>query len=71
MRKADAMWLLMTSLGDASDSVTLVSTLRGWGGVEQLAPLVSRVGGDEAIEAVAGAARDVLRWISRPRGSTR
>lgn len=65
MSPPDAMWLFTTSLGDAADTVTLVATLRGWGGVEQLAPLVSRVGGDEAIATVADAVREAGRWVSR------
>jgi len=61
---ADAAWLFATSLGDAAGTVTLVSTLRGWGGVEQLAPLVSRIGGDEAIAAVADALRLAVSWMT-------
>ena len=52
-------------LGDAAEDVTLVSTLSRWGGVEQLAPLIARVGGDDALAAIASVLPEVLRWTPR------
>ncbi|WP_434047230.1 MULTISPECIES: hypothetical protein [Sorangium] len=60
----DAAWLLARSLGDAAGSVTLASTLGGWGGVEMLAPLVARLGGDGALVAAADALREANEWLA-------
>ncbi|WP_437985639.1 hypothetical protein [Sorangium sp. So ce117] len=65
MSLADAAKLFSVSLGDAADQVTLVATLSRWGGVEQLAPLIARIGGDDALAAVADVLPEALRWISR------
>lgn len=65
MSLADAAKLFSVSLGDAAEQVTLVSTLSRWGGVEQLAPLIARIGGDDALAAVADVLPEALRWISR------
>ncbi|WP_437316465.1 hypothetical protein [Sorangium sp. So ce385] len=67
MSLATAARLFAVSLGDAAEDVTLVSTLSRWGGVEQLAPLIARVGGDDALAAVAGVLPEALRWTSRRR----
>ncbi|MGK4002077.1 ATP-binding protein [Sorangium sp. So ce1036] len=65
MSLATAARLFVVSLGDAAEDVTLVSTLSRWGGVEQLAPLIARIGGDDALAAVAGVLSEALRWKSR------
>ncbi|AUX43962.1 uncharacterized protein SOCE26_054190 [Sorangium cellulosum] len=67
MSLAAAARLFAVSLGDAAEHATLVSTLSRWGGVEQLAPLVARIGGDDALAAVAGVLPEALRWTSRRR----
>ncbi|WP_437735282.1 hypothetical protein [Sorangium sp. So ce1335] len=56
--------LFFVSLGDAAEDITLVSTLSRWGGVEQLAPLIARVGGDDALAAVVSVLPEALRWKS-------
>ncbi|WP_437484515.1 hypothetical protein WME75_45005 [Sorangium sp. So ce1014] len=68
MSLATAARLFVVSLGDAAEDVTLVSTLSRWGGVEQLAPLIARVGGDDVLAAVASVLPEALRWISRKKG---
>ncbi|WP_437839508.1 hypothetical protein [Sorangium sp. So ce1153] len=60
----DAAWLFARSLGDAAGSVTLASTLSGWGGVEMLAPLVARLGGESALIAVADALHEANEWLA-------
>ncbi|WP_437930687.1 hypothetical protein WMF37_16135 [Sorangium sp. So ce291] len=60
----DAAWLFARSLGDAAGSVMLASTLSGWGGVEMLAPLVARLGGDSALIAVADALHEASGWLA-------
>ncbi|MGK4002066.1 hypothetical protein WMF31_05545 [Sorangium sp. So ce1036] len=42
-----------------------VETLSRWGGVEQLAPLIARIGGDDALAAVAVVLSAALRGKSR------
>ncbi|KYF97217.1 hypothetical protein BE20_04120 [Sorangium cellulosum] len=64
MWRHDAAWLFARSLGDAAGSVTLASTLSGWGGVEMLAPLVARLGGDGALAAVADALHGADAWLA-------
>ncbi|WP_437614737.1 hypothetical protein WMF20_16395 [Sorangium sp. So ce834] len=64
MSPHDAAWLFARSLGDAAGSVTLASTLSGWGGVEMLAPLVARIGGDGALAAVADALHGADAWLA-------
>ncbi|WP_433935957.1 hypothetical protein AB3662_14695 [Sorangium cellulosum] len=64
MSPHDAAWLLARSLGDAAGAVTLASTLSGWGGVEMLAPLVARIGGDGALVAAADALREANEWLA-------
>ncbi|WP_437507222.1 hypothetical protein [Sorangium sp. So ce1099] len=64
MSLTTAARLFFVSLGDAAEDVTLVSTLSRWGGVEQLAPLIARVGGDDALSAVASVLPEVLLWKS-------
>ncbi|MDC0683619.1 hypothetical protein [Sorangium atrum] len=65
MSLADAAKLFSVSLGNAAEQVTLVATLSRWGGVEQLAPLIARIGGEDALAAVADVLPEALRWISR------
>ncbi|WP_437923783.1 hypothetical protein WMF37_32815 [Sorangium sp. So ce291] len=65
MSLTTAARLFFVSLGDAAEDVTLASTLSRWGGVEQLAPLIARVGGDDALAAVASVLPEALRWKSR------
>ncbi|WP_437335404.1 hypothetical protein [Sorangium sp. So ce394] len=65
MSLTTAARLFFVSLGDAAENVTLVSTLSRWGGVEQLAPLIARVGGDDALAAVASVLPEALLWKSR------
>ncbi|WP_437307872.1 hypothetical protein [Sorangium sp. So ce388] len=65
MSLTTAARLFSVSLGDAAEDVTLVSTLSRWGGVEQLAPLIARVGGDDALAAVASVLPEALRWKAR------
>ncbi|WP_437947201.1 hypothetical protein WME98_41330 [Sorangium sp. So ce296] len=64
MSPHDAAWLFARSLGDAAGSVTLASTLSGWGGVKMLAPLVARIGGDSALAAVADALHGADAWLA-------
>ncbi|WP_148313641.1 hypothetical protein [Sorangium cellulosum] len=64
MSPHDAAWLFARSLSDAAGSVTLASTLSGWGGVEMLAPLVARLGGDGALAAVADALHGADAWLA-------
>ncbi|WP_437818597.1 hypothetical protein [Sorangium sp. So ce1078] len=64
MSLPDVAWLFARSLGDAAGSVTLASTLSGWGGVEMLAPLVARIGGDGALVAAADALREASEWLA-------
>ncbi|WP_438035464.1 hypothetical protein [Sorangium sp. So ce204] len=66
---ADAARLFAVSLGDAAERVTLVATLSRWGGVEQLAPLIARIGGDDALAAVADVLPEALRWTSQAMAS--
>ncbi|WP_437625278.1 hypothetical protein [Sorangium sp. So ce1151] len=54
---ADAAWMVATTLGDVAPRSTLSSVLCGWGGLAQLAPLLARAGGDEALLAAAGEVR--------------
>ncbi|WP_437812869.1 hypothetical protein [Sorangium sp. So ce1078] len=65
MSPATAARLFVVSLGDAAEDVTLVSTLSRWGGVEQLAPLIARAGGDDALAAIASVLPEALQWTSR------
>ncbi|AUX21392.1 uncharacterized protein SOCEGT47_018740 [Sorangium cellulosum] len=65
MSLADAAWLFAVSLGDAADQLTLVSTLSRWGGVAQLAPIIARIGGNDALAAVADVLPEALRWTER------
>ncbi|AUX24989.1 uncharacterized protein SOCEGT47_055300 [Sorangium cellulosum] len=58
----DAAWLFAVSLGDAGSGGTLKWTLSHWGGVEHLAPLIARLGGDGALAAVADVLPEALRW---------
>ncbi|WP_437873988.1 hypothetical protein [Sorangium sp. So ce363] len=61
----DAAWLFAVSLGESESGSTLKWTLGRWGGVEHLAPLIARIGGDDALAAVADVLPEALRWISR------
>lgn len=61
----DAAWLFAISLGESGSGRTLKWTLGRWGGVEHLAPLIARIGGDDALAAVADVLPEALRWISR------
>jgi hypothetical protein len=65
MSLATAARLFVVSLGDAAEDASLVSTLSRWGGVEQLAPLIARIGGDEALAAAASVLSEALRWKLR------
>ncbi|KYF66689.1 ATP-binding protein [Sorangium cellulosum] len=65
MSLATAARLFIVSLGDAAEDASLVSTLSRWGGVEQLAPLIARIGGDEALAAAASVLSEALRWKLR------
>ncbi|WP_437534756.1 hypothetical protein WME79_11200 [Sorangium sp. So ce726] len=67
MSVRDAARLFAMSLGEETDRVELISTLSRWGGVEQLAPLIARIGGDDALAAVADVLAGALRWSSRAR----
>ncbi|WP_437716951.1 hypothetical protein WMF45_11395 [Sorangium sp. So ce448] len=67
MSVPDAARLLAMSLGQETDRAQLVSILSRWGGVEQLAPLIARIGGDDALAAVADVLSDALLWSSRTR----
>ncbi|WP_437572722.1 hypothetical protein [Sorangium sp. So ce542] len=57
---AEAARLVANTLGDVAPRNTVVSVLCGWGGIAQLAPLLARAGGDEALLAAAGEVQAAL-----------
>ncbi|XXT15563.1 ATP-binding protein [Sorangium sp. So ce429] len=71
MSLATAARLFVVSLGDAAEDVSLVSTLSRWGGVEQLAPLIARIGGGDALAAAASVLSEALRWKSRAKAESK
>ncbi|WP_437998818.1 hypothetical protein WMF26_01310 [Sorangium sp. So ce185] len=71
MSLATAARLFVGSLGDAAEDVSLVSTLSRWGGVEQLAPLIARIGGEDALAAAASVLPEALRWKARTKAESK
>ncbi|WP_437877698.1 AAA family ATPase [Sorangium sp. So ce513] len=60
MTPEDAAWLAAITLGDVAPRNTLCGVLCGWGSLAQLAPLLARAGGDDALLAAAGEVRAAL-----------
>ncbi|MBN2194906.1 MAG: hypothetical protein JW751_18965 [Polyangiaceae bacterium] len=64
MTSEDAAWLLVQSLGLAAPYDGIVSVLVGHGGLEHLAPLVARAGGDELLGVTAQEVVQALEWLA-------
>jgi hypothetical protein len=57
-----ALRLYASAAGIVADGDGISVALQGWGGVQQLAPLLARIAGDPLLEAVCAALDLVERW---------
>ncbi|XXX81852.1 ATP-binding protein [Sorangium sp. So ce134] len=65
MSPAEAARLVSTSLFDASGSPSLAGVFQGWASVAQLAGVLRRAGGEEAVLAAADEVVFAGRWLRR------
>ncbi|AUX32368.1 uncharacterized protein SOCE836_045050 [Sorangium cellulosum] len=66
MSPAEAARLLSTCLFDASGSPSLAGVFQGWASVAQLAGVLRRAGGEEAVLAAADEVTFAGRWLHTP-----